>query len=253
MLRGDSKGRMHVSEMSRAANIAAKFGGLGALAFVLGPVLAQLGLTSPFVAFRIFGVGLLLGLVALLLGAVGLWATRGAAGVGGRRLALFGSGVGVAIVGTVLGVLLSAGAGPVINDISTDLEDPPRFRAAQTAEANGGRDLAYPGEAFAAEQRKGYPDLKPIRMSGAPKEVYRRCLDAAHELGWKLTMQDAATGTFEAVDVTAIFRFVDDIVVRVRGDGNESVVDVRSKSRDGKGDMGANAARIRAFRSALAG
>jgi len=41
---------------------------------------------------------------------------------------------------------------------------------------------------------------------------------------------------------------VDDISVRVRESGGGAVVDIRSKSRDGKGDMGANAARIRAFR-----
>ena len=76
---------------------------------------------------------------------------------------------------------------------------------------------------------------------------------AAEALGWKLTVQDRATGTFEAVDVTSVFGFIDDIAVRVREDGGEAVVDVRSKSRDGKGDMGANAARIRAFRDALQG
>ena len=43
---------------------------------------------------------------------------------------------------------------------------------------------------------------------------------------------------------TKVFRFVDDVVVRIVADGNGSVVDVRSKSRDGKGDLGANARRI---------
>jgi uncharacterized protein (DUF1499 family) len=44
---------------------------------------------------------------------------------------------------------------------------------------------------------------------------------------------------------------VDDIRVRVRPSGEGSVVDVRSKSRVGRGDVGANAARIRAFEQAL--
>ena len=57
--------------------------------------------------------------------------------------------------------------------------------------------------------------------------------------------------TIEATDTTRVFRFVDDIAIRVRAEGMASVVDVRSKSRDGRGDMGANAARIRAFLSAL--
>lgn len=252
MLRASSGGN-DVADSSRAANLAGKLGALAVLAFLLGPALAQLGLASPFVAFRVFTLGVLLGLVALLVGAVGVWVTRGTAGPGGRQQALFGSGVGAAIVGTVLAVVLAPGAGPVINDISTDLEDPPHFRAAQTDAANSGRDLAYPGETFARAQREGYPDLEPIRVAGTPDAVYRRCVAAAEKLGWKLTMQDAATGTFEAIAVSRIFHFVDDIVVRVSEHGDAVVVDVRSKSRVGKGDMGANAARIRAFRSALTG
>jgi uncharacterized protein (DUF1499 family) len=148
-------------------------------------------------------------------------------------------------------VVGSAGRAPAINDITTNLDDPPRFRAAQTDDANTGRDLSYPGEAFARAQRFGYPDLAPIRVAGAPDEVYRRCLTVAQDLGWKLTVEDPATGVFEAIDVTRVFRFVDDVVVRVRAADEGTVVDVRSRSRDGKGDIGANATRIRAFRDAI--
>jgi uncharacterized protein (DUF1499 family) len=62
---------------------------------------------------------------------------------------------------------------------------------------------------------------------------------------------DPASGTVEAMETSRIFRFVDDVVVRVRPTDHGSVVDVRSKSRDGKSDLGANAARIRRLRDAL--
>ncbi|TMA41924.1 MAG: DUF1499 domain-containing protein, partial [Deltaproteobacteria bacterium] len=63
---------------------------------------------------------------------------------------------------------------------------------------------------------------------------------------------DGASGTIEAVATTRVFGFQDDIAIRVRADGSAaSRVDVRSKSRDGKGDLGANAARIRAYVMAL--
>jgi uncharacterized protein (DUF1499 family) len=39
--------------------------------------------------------------------------------------------------------------------------------------------------------------------------------------------------------------------VRVRPEGSGSRVDVRSKSRDGKGDLGANAKRIERFLDAM--
>ena len=54
-----------------------------------------------------------------------------------------------------------------------------------------------------------------------------------------------------ATETTHVFRFVDDVVIRVRADRTATVVDVRSKSRDGRGDLGANAARIRAFVAAM--
>ena len=107
-------------------------------------------------------------------------------------------------------------------------------------------------------------------MSAPPDAAFARAERAATTLNWDITYRDPTTGVFEAVEVTRIFRFVDDIVVRVRmapesaaepraqrgaGErrsvGGGSVIDVRSKSRDGKGDIGANAARIRAFHDAL--
>jgi uncharacterized protein (DUF1499 family) len=51
--------------------------------------------------------------------------------------------------------------------------------------------------------------------------------------------------------VTGLFRFVDDVTVWVSEEAGEAVVKVRSKSRVGKGDLGANAKRIRAFLAAL--
>ena len=43
------------------------------------------------------------------------------------------------------------------------------------------------------------------------------------------------------------FGFVDDIVIRVRATESGSEVDLRSVSRVGRSDLGANAARIEAF------
>jgi uncharacterized protein (DUF1499 family) len=236
---------------SRVATISLVLGVVGAAAFAAGPALAQLEAASALTAFRVFGIGLLLGLLALLFGAIGLWRTRPVTGRRGRGPALVGTALGLLPVAVVAAVVGSAGRAPAINDITTNPDDPPRFRAAQTDDANTGRDLSYPGEAFARAQRSGYPDLAPIRVAGAPDEVYRRCLTVAQDLGWELTVEDPATGVFEAIDVTSIFRFVDDIAVRVRAAGDGTVVDVRSKSRDGKGDLGANATRIRAFRDAI--
>jgi len=58
-------------------------------------------------------------------------------------------------------------------------------------------------------------------------------------------------GTIEATETTFWFGFKDDVVIRIRPEGAGSRVDVRSKSRVGKSDLGANAARIRRFAAAL--
>jgi uncharacterized protein (DUF1499 family) len=237
---------------SHTARISIALAAAAIAAFAVGPALAQLGAASAFVAFRVFGVGLLLSLLALLFGCVGWWRTRPSAERGGRAFAIGGVLLGALPLAVVAAVAGSAGNAPVINDITTNPDDPPLFRAAQAQSANAGRDLSYPHAEFAAAQRAGYPDLAPIGVMAAPEVVYGRCLTAARELGWQVTVQDRTTHSFEAIDVTRVFRFVDDIAVRVRGDGGASAVDVRSKSRDGKGDMGANAARIRAFRDAIA-
>lgn len=229
---------------SRLAS-AARLAGLVAVALcVLGPLSNQLGTTPPLGGFLAFALGLLLGIAALLLGLAGLFATRAGSGRTGRPAAFTGALIGLVIFAAGM-VASSPGRGlPRINDITTDLADPPAF-------ANPA--LAYPGESFASQQRAGYPDLGPIALAEPPDAAYRAALAAAQGLGWVIVREDAASGVFEATDTTAIFRFVDDVVVRVRPESGGSRVDVRSKSRDGQGDVGANAARIRSFGATLAG
>ncbi len=237
MLRGGKEEL--VDKPSRVAAAARIAGVLGVVLFALGPLSVQIGVASAFAGFRIFGLGLLSGLVALVLGVVGLVKTRAATGRPGRASALTGLLLGAIPVACVVVVAGPARNLPAINDITTDPADPPAF-------ANPGR--TYPGEEFAQAQRAGYPDLAPIRVAHPPDAAYAVSLSAARELGWEVVREDAAAGVIEATDTTEIFRFVDDVVIRVRPEGAGSKVDVRSKSRDGKGDMGANAARIRAFR-----
>jgi uncharacterized protein (DUF1499 family) len=81
-----------------------------------------------------------------------------------------------------------------------------------------------------------------------PAQAFEKAKSAAESLGWHITLADPARGTIEARDTSKLFRFVDDVAIRVRpGSNGGSVVDIRSKSRDGKGDLGVNANRIRTF------
>jgi uncharacterized protein (DUF1499 family) len=67
--------------------------------------------------------------------------------------------------------------------------------------------------------------------------------------GWQVTGEDAAAGRIEAVATSRLFRFRDDVVIRVQAGPQEqgARIDVRSRSRIGQSDLGANAERIRAF------
>jgi uncharacterized protein (DUF1499 family) len=230
---------------SRVAVLAGALGALGIFDIALGPVLIHAGWVSPMFGFQwMFGLGLLEAIAGLLLGLLGLYLTRAGSGLGGRGFAWTAVGCGAAAA-LILVLALRPGAGlPAINDITTDPDDPPRFSATE-------RDTSYPAERFAPQQRAAYPDLAPIRVSSEPGEALALARETAESLGWEIVSIDPEAGLLEAREVSRIFRFVDDIAVRVRPMQAGAVIDVRSRSRDGRGDLGANARRIRAFTAAI--
>jgi uncharacterized protein (DUF1499 family) len=137
--------------------------------------------------------------------------------------------------------------GPLMNDITTDLEDPPQFDAVIPLRPQGSNPVAYGGAETAASQRTVHPEVQPLRSSLPPAQAFEQALRVAQDMGWDVVAQNASTGIVEAVDTTPFFRFKDDIVIRVRPDGQGSRVDLRSHSRVGISDLGKNAARIMAF------
>ena len=71
-------------------------------------------------------------------------------------------------------------------------------------------------------------------------------------MGWQIVDVAPASLRIEGTDTTLFFAFKDDIVIRVRPAAQGSVVDVRSLSRIGGSDVGANARRVRAYLARLA-
>ena len=238
---------------SRVASVSYPVAVAALLCFALPPFATQLGFLSPRLAFLLFMLGGLLGLATLVLGLAGLYTTRGSTGLGGRGLAVRAAVIGGGIVAAVLFLAGPNSGVPPINDITTDTEDPPVFVAALEAEANRDRDMSYPGSSFAVQQLAAYPDVLPIELDAPQERAFADVESAMRELGWTVVRRDLEAGALEGTETSEIFRFVDDVVVRIRPKGSGSVVDVRSKSRDGRSDLGANAARIRRLRDALAG
>lgn len=230
---------------SRLARVTARMGIFAAILFFVGPLVAHLEYVRSLAGFVAFALGGILALIAVVLG---LFAMRG----GGRQLVLRGL-LPALIVVAIFIAAASRGRGiPRINDITTDPTNPPQFVKAQFEPANLGREMSYPGESFATQQREGYPDLAPLRLTLPPDAAYAKVKTTAQAFpSWRITRDDPAAHTLEAVDATWLFRFKDDVVVEVRPADGGSVVQMRSKSRDGKGDVGANAARIQRFFEAL--
>jgi uncharacterized protein (DUF1499 family) len=144
---------------------------------------------------------------------------------------------------------------PRIHDVSTDLDNPPPFVAIVPLRAGAPNGPAYDGPETAALQRKGYPDIAPLVLKVPVQIAFNRALDAAREAGWDVVGTDVAAGRIEAVATTPWFGFKDDVVVRVTPmeEGAASRIDVRSKSRVGRSDIGANAKRIRSYLASLRG
>ena len=120
---------------------------------------------------------------------------------------------------------------PPINDIRTDVENS--------------------APALAQAQRAAYPDIAPVRLPIPPQPAFARAVAAAEAMGWQTASLDAPARRLEAVATTPWFGFKDDVTIRVSPDPQGSRIDIRSRSRVGRGDAGANAARIRAWRAAL--
>jgi uncharacterized protein (DUF1499 family) len=114
----------------------------------------------------------------------------------------------------------------------------------------------YPGEAVAARQAAAYPDLVPLDVNRPAPEVFDLVIDALKRLQMSIVAEQEPTdenpiGRAEAVDRTLILGFYDDIAVRVTPVGDLSDpsarIDLRSSSRYGRSDFGANAQRLRSI------
>lgn len=202
-------------------------------------VFEQLALAVP--ALGVGGIALILAGVALLVMRAPMSGLIG----------LFVGLVSIAMAAGPIEMRKQAGLVPAIHDITTDTENPPQFiqtAALRTADEN---PAAYDRDQT-AQQRDAYPDLRPIYLAASPDAAFNACLTAAKQQGLTIVAQDMATGHIEASATTLWFGFVDDVVFRIAASSEGgAVVDIRSKSRVGMSDVGANAARIRQLRDRI--
>ncbi|MBL4819728.1 MAG: DUF1499 domain-containing protein [Gammaproteobacteria bacterium] len=142
---------------------------------------------------------------------------------------------------------------PPIHDITTDTSNPPVYVAIAPIRADARNSMEYGSgnnmtpEKLAAAQQEAYPDIVPQRFSEEAEVVYDRALAAVESLGWELVAAVPEQGRIEATDTTFWFRFKDDVVIYITREGDETILNARSLSRVGVGDVGKNTARLREF------
>jgi uncharacterized protein (DUF1499 family) len=243
------------------------FDGILALALaIVGIICAHFAVLPPFnlqVSTALFGLyfvlfGFFLAVLGVIVGVIALLVTflmrsRRA----GRAQAVIGTILALIVVVPIFRIVQSTHQYPPINDITTNTKDAPSFVHAQTLSANRSRDMSYkPEMASAQEAASVYSDLAPLKLAGSPDDIYQRVEIIAGEFpGWQVTYRDPAHHTVEGVATSTLFQFKDDFVIQVQpaAESGKSLVEMRSKSRDGKGDLGVNYNRIESFFRAMQG
>lgn len=209
----------------------------------------RFGMWAFPVGFMLLRWAAFLGVGAAALALVGLLMRAMRAGQG--RLFVVSLALGLAVAAVPLYWMQTARKVPRIHDISTDLQDPPEFVAVVPLRGEGSNPVGHAGAELAEAQRLAYPDVRPLFLEMPPAAAFALTRRAARGMGWEIVAQDVQAGRIEATATTLWFGFKDDVVVRVRPDGDGSRIDVRSLSRVGVSDVGANAKRIREYLSEL--
>lgn len=239
---------------------------LGPLVFVIAALGYRIGLfdlgtslmtLSKSVGPTIMVFGIIVSIVSIFLSLVVAPSTR---------KGLFISLIALVIPAIGLVKTMSIGSSvaklPFIHDITTDTEDPPEFTQAIVDLRNKTENvntLDYfekkdprADKLVSVQQSKYYKDIRPILRSDKPDEVFEEAKVIVESIGWDVVTLDEKKWLIEATDTTFWYGFKDDVIIRIRPSKNGgSVVDMRSVSRVGGSDLGANADRLRMLMEGL--
>jgi len=221
---------------------------LGALAVVLAGYAYQWGWWSIGFGFKIIPWGTGAAVIGGLIAGVGFFVHKSKAT----------SQIVMGAAGMIIAVIALANLGywynetkqgyPPIHDITTNVENPPKFVAIAPLRKNASNPTPYPGEETAAQQKAFYSDLAPLTLSIDYNEAFDLAVETTKKMPWKIVEINKEEGRIEAFQKLAWFGFIDDVVIRVDTTTSGSIIDIRSKSRIGRGDLGVNAKRIKNFK-----
>jgi hypothetical protein len=154
---------------------------------------------------------------------------------------------------------------PPMWDAQTDWSQPIAFSEKTMKEREAAKavavkdDATFPpssadwfGMTFAVAQEKVYTEIPPLMVKASLADATKAAAQGAEQLGWKVTLNDPSTGVVEAVSTSLWYGFTSDVAVRVRAEGENARVDIRSTSRIASQDMGSNAAQVKALSNEIA-
>jgi hypothetical protein len=170
-------------------------------------------------------------------------------------------GTGPAVRGLIVGLVVlsmpAIGAWKIVTyprliDVSTDLIDPPPLAGAVLDRSQSDSPIVNPGAEEIALQKEAYPDIVPRHYPVSTARVYQEAKTIVDGRGWQLLSarepsEADETGAIEAVAVTTVFAFRQDVAIRIVPDGDGSLVDMRSAARNAAHDLGSDAERVRRF------
>src|SRR5712664_757299 len=185
-------------------------------------------LATFFGALGCAGLSILVSLAAF----VAIW-QNGSRGMGRILLALL---IDAAVLAYPAYLAVQYRKLPPIHDITTDPIDPPRFDAlAGLRTGEGANTAVYAGLYSAEQQRLAYPDIETVELEVPVQRAYEVTLALINKRKWRgddeRPPQPRREGHIEAIAQTLIMGFREDVSIRIKADGEDSRVDIRSASR----------------------
>ena len=233
-----------------------------ALSPVLMIVAGALGVRFDLIDWRV-GVGQLIldwpSKLALIATLGGVFAIFAAVTAGFRRYgpkAAFALVLPLATLGAVIWLKSAAESYPPVHDVATDWSQPITFSDALLRERGQGAypvegDPIVPASAGAYMNRRvaevngeTCPGARSVNVTLPPDQAYARAKSALTAEGLALFSERPAAGRLEATATNLWLGLKDDVAVRITPVGQDTQIDVRSVSRGGVSDYGANCRRV---------
>src|SRR5262245_49037577 len=178
--------RLADAQTSRLAVWARRFAFFSLVATLLAILIVRTGLLEIEPALATFGGALVLAVIGIVL-ALAAFIVIWREGLGGGGYAFTALAIGLLLLGYPAYLGTRAYRLPMINDITTDSINPPRFDVVARLRPRGTVD--YAGLYAAEQQRQFYPDIEPLEVTTTPQVAYDSTLAVITKRKWRIVVE----------------------------------------------------------------